>query len=200
MINLFTSYYITDPKRQKELDECLEKNIENKCIDNVYLLIEQHIEINKPKVKAVLIKSRPTFNVFFELINTLTGPEDHNVIANSDIYVDESVCDATQRLPFSVCWALTRYDVNGDSVKFLNRPDSQDTWLIRGHVNNVKADFTMGTPGCDNSLAYLFSRAGYKVQNPSLSIKTYHVHNSGVRSYDPNRKVPEPYLLITPTK
>jgi len=43
---LVTSYYKThDPERQKELDECLIKNVENEYITKIYLLNDKNYEL-----------------------------------------------------------------------------------------------------------------------------------------------------------
>lgn len=209
MIRLFTSYYIdSSQSRQKEINQCLKRNIDNKHIDEIVLLIEypidlkENIHLMNKKIKTVLIHSRPFYNVFFNLINDLTGPKDWNIIANSDIFFDETIAliDGKYSDLKRICLALTRWDVQIDGkVNFLNQRDSQDTWVAQGQILKVDGDFMMGQPGCDNAIAERFKRVGYSVINPSKTIKTYHLHNSGVRNYNPNNKVPQPYYLIQPT-
>ncbi len=210
MIRLLTSYYIDQNQdRQKELNECLKRNIDNKFIDEIIVLIEYPIDLKEnvhlmnKKIKTVLIHSRPFYNVFFNLINQNTGSKDWNIIANSDIFFDETIGTLSDKYNGlnKLCLALTRWDIQKDgSINFLNRRDSQDAWLMQGMVSEkVNGDFTMGQAGCDNAIAERFKRVGYSVINPSKSIKAYHLHNSGVRNYNPSVKVPQPYHLINPT-
>lgn len=198
MINLYTSYFISeDKKRQSEIDLCLKKNIENDLIKTIYLIIEEPIEFNIPKIKTVLIKGRPTYNVFFDLINQNTTENEWNIISNTDIYFDNTL-HLLKKYSKSYCLALTRYEVTQTGIRFLNLKDSQDCWIFKGNIRKIEGDFTLGTAGCDNAIANRIWKSGYQVINPSKSIKSYHVHTSQHRTYDVNAKVPQPYLLLNP--
>ena len=203
MIRLFVNWYLENNQpRGKELNRCIEHNYHSKFIDEVINLSDAPLP--EGKIKNIPIVGRPTYNDFFKAINEVAMPSDISIIANLDIYFDESILLA-KRMDEHDAYALTRWDVEGKNFVFLNRNDSQDVWVIKGKPKMVSADFGIGNPGCDNALAYRLKRAGYNVSNPSLSIKTYHVHNSGTRHYmDGNRPlypaVPQPYLLLAPTK
>jgi len=204
-INLFTSYYIDKhPARQKELDECLRTNVGLKEIDMVYVLTEEGIDadiLKHNKIINVVLKSRPTYNSFFEVIKMFSDDTDWNIIANSDIHFDSTITKVEQykRTNKPVCFALTRWEVEKDRVFFLNRPDSQDTWIFQGKPAKVQGDFYLGTCGCDNAIADRFHNSGYHVMNPSKTIKTYHLHQSGVRRYNTENKVAQPYKILNPT-
>lgn len=202
MINLFTSYFlVSNQERQAEYDECLKRNIKCVAIDKIYLLIESptDIEILKhKKVKTILIKGRPTYNVFFELINKYSGFDDWSIVSNSDIYFDDTIM-GLESYSNKYCLALTRWEVKPHCIEFLNRVDSQDCWIIKGKINNVQGNFELGKCGCDNAIAHRLTQAGYNVINPSKTIKSYHIHNSNHRTYNVNNKVPQPYRLLTPT-
>lgn len=182
-MNLFVNTYI-DPneERNKELIECLRLN-----------------KINNPSFCIYELQGRPTFKDFFNCINSVTLPTDINIIINSDIYLPEG---------FNVnpepddCFALSRYDIqpDGSAIHYPN-PSSQDTWIFRGAIRMVEnCSFVLGVPGCDNKIAYQLRQAGYKVTNPSLSIKTYHLHLSNVRRLAKRGgkifRLPKPYLVI----
>jgi hypothetical protein len=188
MIRLFFNYYEDKhPFRKREIDFCLQKNLDN------------------PYIKTIIIESaiKPSYDYFFRKINEVTQDNDINIICNSDIFFDESIVLADQCLQ-KLCpkemYALSRWDwhLNGTTV-FFDRADSQDTWIVRGKVDNVQGNFTLGIRGCDNKIAYQFGQSGYRVRNPSKSIKTYHVHNSQVRNYTMADVVPPPYLTVDPT-
>lgn len=172
-------YSEKNPKRQKELDECL----------------WQHH--NSPFVnKVVEIKGRPTYNEFFEMFDK----DAINVIVNSDIFFDETLRLVKQIKP-NQCYALTRYDWNGNGhARFFSRIDSQDAWIFRGRLKKqVYGDFCLGVPGCDNRIAYELKKVGYQVINPSLSIHALHYHTSSLRHYDSKTPVvPQPYHFVRP--
>ena len=185
MINLFYNYYKDkNKKRQEEIDICLNKNLSNSLIN--VIIIE--------------LQSRLSYNYYFNKINLITNPEDINIICNSDIYLDESITNALS-IKVNECYALSRWDIKLDgSHEFFDRPDSQDTWIFRGEIkNNIYGDILLGTPGCDNRIAYEIEKAGYILSNPSKKIKTYHVHSSNIRNYNPSAdRVPGPYKVIHP--
>jgi len=63
------------------------------------------------------------------------------------------------------------------------------------------ADFTLGIAGCDNKIAHLLNKH-YTLKNPSLSIKTYHLHNTNIRNYinfSHVERLPPPYFTIKPS-
>lgn len=203
MIRLFLSYYQDkNQARQKELDECLSNNISNPLIDEIHLLLEYPCDeeiINNEKIFKVHVKARPSYSVFFDYINTVARPEDISIIANSDIYFDETLSLLDKYTDKNVL-ALCRYDIKKDKAVFMNRWDSQDTWIFKGKIRQVPdSDFRPGYPGSDNAIANRLYRAGYNVINPSRTIKTYHLHESQVHNYNPSDKIPEPYKLINPT-
>lgn len=185
IIRLFYNYYEDkDPERKKEIDFCFQKNKENPLLDIVVIDSDE----------------TPTYNYFFEKINKITGPNDINIICNSDIFFDDTISLAN-KIGSKDMYALSRWDwINETSIKHRAIRNSQDVWIMRGKVENVNGDFKLGIPYCDNRIAFEFTNVGYKVSNPSLSIKTYHVHNSGVRHYKNNEKVPGNYIFVDITK
>lgn len=184
MIRLMYNYYEDkNIHRKREIDFCLQKNLDNKLLTTVI--------IETP--------NKPTYNYFFDRINRITGPNDINIICNSDIFFDETIGLVSSYLSNKQVFALSRWNwMNQHNIAFYDRADSQDTWIIKGPIENVYGNFTLGIPGCDNRIAYEFHKAKYAVTNPSKSIKSYHVHNSGIRNYTSNEVIPEPYLTVVP--
>lgn len=190
MINLFTDFYVDpDAARDAELRECRRRNAANPSISRIIQLAD-----------------RPTFQETFQEVNRESGPADINIVANADIFFDESI-SLVDGLTFGEVYALTRWDVIGDCKlqifaddNGVPRVDSQDAWIWRGHCSVTGADFTAGVRGCDNHLTYLFHQAGYRVSNPSKSIRAIHLHQSEIRRYGHDAKdcVPKPYLLVAP--
>lgn len=182
-IRLFYNYYVDEnAQRRKEIDFCLKQNINNPLIDTIVL----ESEIN------------PTFDFFIEKINLLSNEDDINIICNSDIFLDDTI-QLVKNIKKKEFYALSRYDWNNNSSSFFDMANSQDTWIFRGKVDNVSANFQLGKLGCDNRIAHEFKMAGYTVTNPSKSIKTYHVHNSNIRRYTEKERINGTYLFIKPT-
>lgn len=204
MINLFINYYQTDNSRhQQEIDTCLARNLENHHIDLIFGIAES-LPVSHPKLIFIQSATIPTFSDFFALANgynyNLSSNIDgiYSVFANADIYFGEF-----PKLPGpNECFALLRWEEERDGHAAIfsenNQPraDSQDVWIFKGLIKPLAADFYMGHPGCDNRLAYELEVAGYKVTNPALTFKTYHLHN--YRQDTEKTAVPPPYRLLTP--
>lgn len=185
MVRLFINKYSSpNEQRNAELAYCLGEN--KKLFNTIYLL-----------------DGRPTYQQIFDKINDVTGDNDINVIANSDIFFDKTIFDAAYLSP-SECYALSRWDVLSlypFNAKIYNEAGSQDVWIFKGKVKKLLfADFPLGVMGCDNRIAFELSNV-YKVSNPATKIKCYHYHLSNYRTYDTHKRtkenvIPEPYLAI----
>lgn len=192
MNNLYISLYPEkNDYRRSELSECLKRNL--KIFDRVFILMEgvRDFDYQFDTGNAIIlpITERPTFKAFFSAIESTSSVNDINVISNADIYFD-SLKHAPKD---NQCFAITRYE-NGE---LLNRLDSQDSWVFKGHVKQPKyCSFHLGMPGCDNRIAWELRNIGYEVINPALTIKTHHLHK-GEKSYtNLSPRVNTPYLKL----
>jgi hypothetical protein len=198
MVNLYTSFYQDrDAKRQKELLYCLNQNIKNPLIDNIFLIVEGEVKLPVSGKLIIVNAERPTYRNFFDLVNdTVTSANDISIIANSDIYFNDTLAqlDIKERQ----CVALSRWDKRKDGLRLHNERFSQDTWIFKGKIRNVRfCDFYLGIPGCDNRIAYELNRAGYRLFNPATKIQSIHYHQTDLHNYDHNTpKIPKPYLYI----
>lgn len=212
MINLYYNYYRSDnEKRMKELDFCLIKAIENKFIDNVFVIISKsdslNFKLDNKKITIVEIENRPTYNFVIELINKTTNNEDINVIINSDCYIDESTTNLIQKINVGEMWCMNKYDIIDDyfNLKFHGDSSSQDCWIFKGFSKKIEnINFNFGTPGCDNRFAHESKSAGYTLKNPSIDIKILHYHLSQIRTcphidWDKHR-INGDYEFVTPEK
>jgi len=207
LINLFTTYYNEkNPERAEELRTCLVKNKSCNSISNIHVLSEVKEDkfLLKHNFKIRIIYNRPTFNDFINEINLISSDEDINIIANADIYFDQSL-DALIGLSLQGrCFALTRWDVrHGGRVKLIELANSQDVWIFQGNITGIAGEIPIGVPGCDNRLAYEIRKAGYCLSNPSISIKSYHLHNSNYRPnehrwYSPDYSIGGPHQHVIP--
>lgn len=202
MTNLFISLYEEkDPKRSEELYTCLINNYNSKCFDNIFILSEgSYMPALNNMTNNIFVlpcSIRPTFRTFFEVINNTTQNDDINVIANSDIYFE----DFPITPQYNECLALTRYEVKKNGpITFVNRKDCTDVWVFRNRIKiPLYSDFWLGIPGCDNRINHELLSVGYKMLNPSLTFKTFHLHE-GEKSYDGSQKINRPYHFIIPTE
>jgi hypothetical protein len=180
MVNLFLNYYRdSNDARNDELELCLHNNIRNNNINTII------IESN----------DRLKYSDFFYYIDKLGMHDTVNVIANLDIYFDESI-SLCESINDNNVYALSRWDNLGMKLVHFNRHDSQDAWVFRGVPKGVFGGFYLGVPGCDNRIAFEFKKAGYSVHNPSLDIKAIHIHRSRKRNYTRKDSVPPPYLVV----
>ena len=188
LINLLINPYKADnPSRQAELDYCRKKNTALGVFDAIYILNEN---------------GRAAYNDFFALTRQL--PDDVNVIANLDIYFDDSA-QLFDEMPERELWALTRWEVKTGRMHGYGEERarySQDVWAFRGacKVNAIwmGQPFGMGVPGCDNVLSRLFKNAGYRVRNPSYDIKAWHLHANESRNYPRRIGNPSVFLPVDP--
>lgn len=155
----------------------------------VYVLTEQGIDaeiLKHNKVINVVLKSRPTYSTFFEVINMFSGDDDWNIIANSDIHFDNTITKIEQykRTHKPVCLALTRWEVERDKTFFLNRPDSQDTWIFQGKVRKIQGDFFMGTCGCLSGDTLVEYNRGKRSGTRKIKIKDLYLKRGFKKSID----------------
>jgi len=205
--NVYYNYYIdSDDNRNEELKFSLNKLIENKEIDNIYLVIDDKKLVNDPilnikKVKLISVDDRPTYSHMFDMINDRTYEDDINMIINSDCFLlEDSVKRIKTYIDYGESWVLSRKEListdNLTWVQDINPAGSQDAWLFKGKIKDISGDFTMGILGCDNKIALLIKEAGYTVLNPVNDVILYHNHKSAIRNYDESTKLPSPYLLV----
>jgi hypothetical protein len=207
MFHLITTYYKSiEPEREAENLECLKENINNPLIEHIHLFLQgsnypKILDIDK-KVNYISFGKRPFFSDLFGFANNLENNK-IKVVANSDIYFNESIEKASEALKKWDVLALTRWDrLENENLEFYNNYKSQDAWIFRKKLQNYIGEYHIGRHGCDNKLIYEMKKAGYKLNNPSLSIIAIHLHISNLRSYflDPSyERVDGPYDYLLPT-
>lgn len=195
LINL---YPVNDAARLEEIASCLSRNIANPFISEIVVLDEgfQKKEmLGHPKVRVCPISGRPTFASFYDHLH----PDGFNLLANNDIWFDQSL-GRIQWLflnPYDLL-GLTRTEPDGTLYRE-KTGDSQDAWLFYGQALPLKGcNFSMGIPGCENRLSFLFFRERYRVLNPSRLIEARHAHQSGNRSYQQIDRIRGDYLSTRP--
>lgn len=206
-IHLLTTYYNeNNQERKRELEFCINNNLNNKSITSVTILNQggdlSHFRSNK--LIIIDVKTRPTYNDFIDCIQ---GRQKNNngihIIANTDIYFDLNIGAIEYFNLKNKCFALSRWEETPDGYKLYNRKDSQDVWIFKGQLlSSLKCDYPIGVPRCDNRFLFDLADAGYLVKNPSYSIKAYHKHKNHIeREYkeeDNIYKIEGPYKYIRP--
>jgi SAM-dependent methyltransferase len=188
---IFNYYKDSHAIRMEEINFCLSKNKDNPLLD----------------VVVVESADNPTYKYLFDKINSITGPNDVNIIAHSDIFFNETI-EAAGNIKSKEVYALTCWEHHHpNNIIRKDAADSQDAWIIRGNIENVFGDFKIGKWGSDGRIAYEFHKAGYKVYNPNKSIMACHLYASGVKHHGTmhNWKLPPdgisgPHLFVLPTK
>jgi hypothetical protein len=197
---LITSYYRTDnEKRNEEIDFVLEKNVNSGIFEKIICVCDS---IHRPKIESSILEffsmdRRPTYGDFFSIGNNYRGKI--IVLSNSDIFYDGTLYESRNFLKEAGILALTRYeyDTKNETSIMEMGCDSQDSWIYRSpiDISGIDTSFNLGIPGCDNRIAHELSLK-YRVINPSLKIKTHHVHESDFRTYDVEKRLKGTYLQI----
>ena len=193
-MRLIVSYFIpSNSQREREINHCLLQNLNNSKITEMIVLDETGYLQSKGKMK-VIHHSRPTYGELIRLFG-----DGVNIIANSDIWFNETIEKAEALQDGKNCYAITRTEIiGGELVKFENAhyncpPHfSQDVWIFRGKhdfdcFDKVEAwhstkriteviPFQMGIGGCDNIFAWNLLMKGYDVRNPYNDIICIHEH------------------------
>ena len=203
---LIQQYYTPNSKkREREIKKCLEENIKQSYVDKIILLNETvHKLPDSKKLEQVVLGHRMKYKDVFEYIQNI--PSNTLVVfANADIYLTDTFKDLWSFNLKDTFVSLLRYEESTGEL-FGPREDSQDTWIIHAESvqkrtwNMSSLDFLFGQAGCDNAINVEMLRQKFLVVNPSLSLKTIHVHQSEYRTYDPKDCVDKPfYLYLDPT-
>lgn len=193
-IVLFVPYFEpADPARRREIALCLERNLHCSAIDHIYLLIDDGAKVasDPARLTSLRLDHRPTYADWVGLSHELC-PGQISVFANADIYFDNSIGELAQLFSAdpNAFVALSRYDLtNGKETLHPNPHWSQDSWAFRppavaNAARDACLDFPVGVPRCDNKVAYVFGVYGHTVYNPCRNIRSVHVHETGLRTYD----------------
>ena len=200
------------PKRARELWTALERNCACPYVDRVLLLNETAgLEVPKSdKIQVEVLGARLTYADVLKTIQDRVPANTFVVFGNSDIWLDASLRAlwSLRMRERRLFLSLLRWEdgVNGDApVLFGPRADSQDTWIVAKEtvdfeVTEEDFGFPFGKPGCDNAINVAMLRKKCVVANPAYTVKTYHLHASNVRNYNPQDILYKPvYMYLNPT-
>jgi hypothetical protein len=187
MIHLLVPYYQDpDAGRASELAECLEFNGGNAHLDTVHVLLEGRCRggahFQGSKLELFPLGRRVLYLDLFQYAAEHVPAGVWVVAANADIALDHSIgrlrdLDGDKAAALFIC--LTRYEPG--PVLFWQAEHSQDTWAWVNPMPCWIGNHLLGPLGSENRLARQAHEAGMTLFNPSLTIRTLHVHKSAVR-------------------
>lgn len=218
MRRLILNYWKSNnEERRLEVDNCIVSNILSNIFDHIVLIAnDDHINhitnvlknISKNNVLVMSHKNNLSYRTIFDIVDSITDYSDTNILSNNDILFDESI-KLSDNILYNEFYCLTRY--NEGILDWIVPPapyyasDSQDTWIWKGKNKSKesKGSVFLGHPGCDNRMAFDAFLGGYDVRNPSLDIKTHHIHKTNIRGESSNnisKRILDPYMFVKPTK
>ncbi len=208
MILLTGFYFEPEARRRGEFLECLRRNHENKSFEGIHLWVQAPVDLEElvvanpfladRSVRLIAHNNRLTYKLLFAYANEQL-PGWKVVIANADIFFDETLKSLDPYRIEGQLLCLSRWDVHADGdLRLFDHSASQDAWVFRAPIREFFSDFHMGVPGCDNRLAWEARQAGLELLNPAKSVRACHLHLSGVRRYGERDRVPGPSWPVAP--
>lgn len=202
MFTLITSYYrAATPIRQAEIDEALRRNLENPCIQRIYLFNDAVYDapttfpFADKLCQVVVGNGTLSFSTAISWINAHVTRGNRCILSNSDIAFDMTL-HHLYTAPFDhIVYALTRWEDGIIKEEF----DSQDCWMFAAplEVPLEACEFRLGILGCDNRFAHVLDTAGYALRNPCLTVSCHHLHASKERpQLATTERIPPPYAFV----
>ena len=195
-----TQYYI--PKwneRELEINECLVNNLQNPLLDEIHLFVEKEYDFswiqdnpNYYKIKLIPTKERLSYKQAFDYSNDLSS-NDIIILANSDIYFDDTLSHINSVDLDNTFLGLTRHEIKEEELELYERPSvSQDVWIwkpplqikdIPENKDYFEDGIQLGIWGCDNRILKIVSDSGYNIRNIGKDIRCIHNHKNDLRTW-----------------
>lgn len=190
------SYYLLMPwynsknkQRIKELNYCLERNIENDNIKEIVLfyelLLNEKVDMSlfsKSKVRVIFCRVNNCRRISFNMLADWANNNLFNknvIISNNDIFYDDSIKRLNELDLHKQFVSLTRTNYEkyeGYNGLWEPHSASQDSWIFRTPLKLLEEDIYLGWIQCDNIISYYYDKMNYQVVNPQKSVKAWHVH------------------------
>ena len=224
-INICYQFYIDQsPERQKEIVECLVRNVSNPLIDKIYLLNEkiytdEELGIKSDKIIQKNIHKRLTYKDLFDSVDKYKI-EGYVVLCNADIFFDNTLENLflTDLSLGKIMLTQLRFEYNaGNSQHKLfgwrcpqnhNHPEhsfniSADAWIFYSKFNvpaqlRDRFDFKLGIPHCENHFQYLMYTLRYILIRDPYYVRIFHHHQSGKRNYTDKNNIVGNYTYVMP--
>lgn len=191
MILITQFWNFENPKRKEEIYECLLKNTRNRYISKIYVFSENGSYIKFQHNKIVPLKANHRLT-YFEIFKTVNQSFKNQlcIVANADVYFDESIVKLNHVDYKNKIVALSSYDSN---TKLLE-DYSIDSWILKS-TNLPYTEHEIGKSHDDLRLLRSLKEHGIDIINPSKEIFSYHVDNAKSLKYIPT----EPLDYIEPS-
>jgi len=212
------SYCELNDERVSEYAAALQRNLDCPDIERVILWIEEDAAawdawltageaigykairqaLEHPKLTRYDFGRRMLFQDAFRYGNEhLTGKL--AALANADIYFDDTLGRVRDLELGNTMLAITRWEAWNNSHP--STAGFQDSWIWQAPLAEFPSDWELGRSCCEARLAHEAQRAGVRILNPAYTIRTTHLHASGVRHYSQihgTKRVPGPYAWVGP--
>lgn len=201
-IILITQYYEPNNEERKiEIKDCLINNSKNKLIDEIHLFVEKDYDlnfVNLDKIKIIHIDKQLSFKKSFDYSNEYFDSDNTIILANSDIYFNNTLNQIRDLNYDKYFYALSRHNIDeNNKLKLQDKPEwSQDVWIwktpIKVEYNRINgSDFfkendgvILGIGACDNRIIRIMKESGYNVKNIGNKIQCIHNHKNDYRNWD----------------
>ena len=206
---LITSlYFEKHQERELEYLECFQRNLESGIFHHIHVFYDTSSDgagsrllsfIQNSDIGLSYIEGRLTYTEIFSYANE-NFPGQLVVIANGDIYFNETLERAKTIDLQDIVLALTRWDELSDGNIILRdhltsrssqkgglldeTGGKQDAWIFRAPLRlEHECPFPLGTLYCDGFLNFqLLKSERVRVYNPCLDIQCCHLHKSDIRA------------------
>lgn len=199
----------TNEERNLEIIKAIKKNSTNRYIRKILIFAESEFKYDIDKVEVITLGRRMTYLDCFQHIKYCSDHDGYFAIANSDIIIPE---ETTKKFEYQEITldktfvALSRWEYLDGEIEFIGyemAPCSQDTWIFKKEDIDLEkfkdSNFYLGICACDNRIARIAHDAGLRIINPSLYLKTIHLHESRYRTYANNSGLYGIIVFINPT-
>lgn len=188
------SHPVESEVRKKEIQFCAEQVQSGALFESVIFFCEKGItpDFVHQDSKLVHLDKRLTYADWIRWCAERDLEDVIFVLANSDIFFDESVSKLKEICSEATAVCLSRYEYNGSITAAKPHPNphwSQDVWAVHSSslpklINRIALfEFWMGVPRCDNKFAYALLESALQISNPFPQVKSFHNHSSQVRGY-----------------
>ena len=205
-VNLIINY-IDDKDRKDEFTKCIQKNIDNTFISNIYCFINKNLEVNEilQNDKIKIIRSQEEYVYFNEIINFINSylNDNINILCNSDVYIENinwnnCITDSNVILCQSAYLVNNEYNIISD--KYITTPEGcnklkafvfKNKIVLENNNNKIKL-------GYDNNeviITKLLKDNNYKIINLPSNNKVYNMNNN-LSVYIDEDTSNEPYYLL----
>jgi len=191
-VHVVTTVFSSSYERNKEVEFAQMQNSKNQIIDCIHVISEDPSVgswLSHPKIHIEYVRSRPTFRTLVDYSNTI-GNNKIVCIANSDIYFNHTLSQVRfddHELAYCLTRWIPNYSPNVNEYSFDPQHGAyatNDSWILKTPIFGLcNISFYLGLPGCDSRFVNELYRGKKKIINPSKIISSFHVHNSGARSY-----------------